>query len=80
MEDRAILKMQALRALGVPQRDLYLTMGRDKVGGPITVLIVRSGTRLYVLDDLGGAPIPGKDRESMHRLNGELRKVYELKL
>ena len=63
MEDRAILKMQALRALGVPQRDLYLTMGRDKVGGPITVLIVRSGKRLYVLDDLGGAPIPATRRE-----------------
>ena len=63
MEDRAILKMQALRALGVPQRDFYLTMGRDKVGGPITVLIVRSGNRLLVLDDLGGAPVPADRRE-----------------
>ena len=63
MEDRAILKMQALKALGVPQRDLYLTMGRDKVGGPITVLIVRSARRLYVLDDLGGAPILAERRE-----------------
>lgn len=63
MEDRAILKMQALRALGVPQRDLYLTMGRDKVGGPITVLIVRSAKRLFVLDDLGGAPILADRRE-----------------
>lgn len=56
MEDRAILKMQALRALGVPNRDLFLTMGRDKVGGPITVLIVRTGTSWMVLDDTGGAP------------------------
>ena len=63
MEDRAILKMQALRTLGVPQRDLYVTMGRDKVGGPITVLIVRSGKRFYVLDDLGGAPIPSDRRQ-----------------
>lgn len=63
MEDRAILKMQALRTLGFPQRDLYLTLGKDKVGGPITVLIVRSGRRLYVLDDLGGAPIPSDRRE-----------------
>ena len=62
-EDRAIVKMQALRSLGVPNRDLYLTMGRDKVGGPITVLIVRSGRRLFVLDDLGGAPIPAERRE-----------------
>src|SRR5215210_8094074 len=56
MEDRAIVKMQALRALGFPTRDLYLTMGRDKVGGPVTVLIVRSGGRYVVLDDSAGAP------------------------
>ena len=56
MEDRAIVKMQALRALGFPTRDLYLTMGRDKVGGPITVLIVRFGERYYMLEDDGGAP------------------------
>jgi predicted transglutaminase-like cysteine proteinase len=56
MEDRAIVKMQALRTLGVPSRDLYLTLGRDRVGGPITVLIVRVGQRFWVLDDTGGAP------------------------
>jgi predicted transglutaminase-like cysteine proteinase len=56
MEDRAIVKMQALRALGFSTRDLYLTMGRDKVGGPITVLIVRLGARYYMLDDDAGAP------------------------
>lgn len=62
MEDRAIVKMQALRTLGFPTRDLYLTMGRDKVGGPITVLLVRLGQRFYVLDDLGGSPIPADRR------------------
>ena len=62
MENRAIVKMQALRTLGVPARDLYMTMGRDKVGGPITVLLVRVGRRFYVLDDLGGAPIPAERR------------------
>jgi predicted transglutaminase-like cysteine proteinase len=62
MENRAIVKMQALRTLGVPARDLYMTMGRDKVGGPITVLMVRMGWRFYVLDDLGGAPIPADRR------------------
>lgn len=56
MEDRAIVKMQALRALGFSTRDLYLTMGRDMVGGPITVLIVRLDDRFYVLDDTGGTP------------------------
>ncbi len=56
MEDRAIVKMQALRSLGWSTRDLYLTMGRDMVGGPITVLIVRLDGHFYVLDDTGGAP------------------------
>jgi len=55
-EDRAIVKMQALRTLGFPTRDLYLTMGTDKVGGPIIVFIARLDGRYYVLDDTGGAP------------------------
>lgn len=68
MEDRAIVKLQALKALGFAGRDLYLTMGRDKVGGPITVLIVRTGERFYVLDDLGGKPIPADLREGFEPL------------
>lgn len=63
MEDRAIVKMQALRSLGFPPRDLYLTMGRDKVGGPITVLLVRLGDRFYIIDDLGGAPVAADVRQ-----------------
>lgn len=65
MEDRAILKMQALRALGFGASDLVLMMGRDKVAGPMTVLMVRLDQRNYVmLEDLGGAPI------AMDRRNG----------
>ena len=63
MEDRAIVKMQALRSLGFPARDLYLTLGRDKVGGPITVLLVRLGDRFYIVDDLGGAPVAADVRQ-----------------
>ncbi len=63
MEDRAIVKMQALRSLGIPARDLYVTIGKDKVGGPTTVLLVRLGRRFYVLEDLGGSPIPAERRE-----------------
>lgn len=55
-DDRAIVKMQALRALGFPDRDVYLTLGRDSVEGPIIVLLARVGGRVYVLDDTGGAP------------------------
>jgi len=63
MEDRAILKLQALKTLGIPGRDLYLTMGRDKVGGQLTVLIVRLADKFYVLDDLGGKPVPAEYRQ-----------------
>jgi predicted transglutaminase-like cysteine proteinase len=56
-EDRAIVKMQALRALGFKRSDLYLTIGKDSVGGPETVLIVRSNSKYYMLDDTGGGPV-----------------------
>jgi predicted transglutaminase-like cysteine proteinase len=57
-EDRAIVKMQALLALGFSPRDVYLTMGKDRVGGPETVLIVRYNHIYYVLDDTEGRPYP----------------------
>lgn len=63
MEDRAIVKLQALKSLGFPGRDLYLTMGRDKVGGQLTVLVVRLADHFYVLDDLGGRPVAAEYRE-----------------
>lgn len=56
MEDRAIVKLQALRALGFGSNDLWLTLARDAVGGPVTVLTVRVGGRYFILDDTGGAP------------------------
>jgi predicted transglutaminase-like cysteine proteinase len=61
-EDRAIVKMQALLALGFSARDLYLTMGQDKVGGQVTVLIVRHNHRYYVLDDTSGPPFTTERR------------------
>jgi predicted transglutaminase-like cysteine proteinase len=79
MENRAIVKMQALRTLGFPKRDLYMTMGRDAVGGPITVLMVRLGWRFYVLDDLGGSPIPDDRRrgfEPMLTLGSDMAWIH----
>jgi predicted transglutaminase-like cysteine proteinase len=61
-EDRAIVKMQALRALGFQPGSLYLTIGKDTVGGRETVLIVRSGEKYYMLEDTGGAPFPTSQR------------------
>ena len=58
-EDRAIVKMQALRALGVATNDLYLMIGKEKIGGPpITVLLIRVGQQFYLLDDWSGPAIP----------------------
>lgn len=62
MEDRAIVKMQALRALGFSTNDLWLTLARDAVGGPITVLTARVGGRYYILDDTGGTPFLAETR------------------
>jgi predicted transglutaminase-like cysteine proteinase len=62
MEDRAIVKLQALRALGFSNSDLFLTLARDRVGGPLTVLTVRTGGRYYVLDDTGGVPFAAEQR------------------
>ena len=56
MEDRAIVKLQALRALGFSNSDLFLTLATDRVGGPLTVLIARVDGHYYVLDDTGGSP------------------------
>ena len=63
-EDRAVLKMQALRALGFSPRDLYLTIGKETIGGPpIFVLLVRQAGRYYVLDDWSGPPRPVERRK-----------------
>jgi predicted transglutaminase-like cysteine proteinase len=61
-KNRAIVKLQALRALGFNNSDLFLTLARDRVGGPITVLTVRSGGRYYIVDDTGGPPFPVEAR------------------
>jgi predicted transglutaminase-like cysteine proteinase len=62
MEDRAILKMQALIALGFDRRDLFLTLARDSVDGPIMVLTARIGGRYFILDDGDGAPFDSEQR------------------
>lgn len=61
-EDRAIVKLQALKALGFSSSDLFLTLARDRVGGPITVLMTRLYGHYWVLDDTGGAPFMVEQR------------------
>lgn len=62
MEDRAILKMEALKNLGVPASDLFMTVGTDRVAGPVTVLIVRLDGRYVMLDDTGASPLMVESR------------------
>jgi predicted transglutaminase-like cysteine proteinase len=61
-KNRAIVKLHALRALGFKNSDLFLTLARDRVGGPLTVLTVRNGGRYYVMDDTGGRPFAVEER------------------
>ena len=61
-KNRAIVKLQALRALGFKNSDLFLTLARDQVGGAMTVLTVRNGGRFYVMDDTGGRPFAAEER------------------
>jgi len=61
-KNRAIVKFQALRTLGFSNSDLFLTLARDRVGGPLTVLTVRSGGRYYVMDDTGSPPFLAESR------------------
>jgi predicted transglutaminase-like cysteine proteinase len=61
-QDRAIVKLQALRALGFNNSDLFLTLARDRVSGPLTVVTVRNGGHYYVLDDTGGDPYQVEQR------------------
>ena len=61
-EDRAILKFQALRALGWRAQDLYLVLGHDHVRGPYTMLAARANGRFWLLEDRGNALVPADRR------------------
>ena len=55
--DIAIAKMEALRQLGVPERDLFLVTGR-KFGNDLeAALLVRVGDQYYLLDSRSSAPM-----------------------
>ena len=64
MEDRAIVKLQALRALGFGPNELFLTLARDRVGGPMTVLTARIDGRYYILEDSDAVPFDSEKRRA----------------
>jgi len=56
-EDIAILKMQVLKAAGFSPRDIYLSVGQDRLRGADTMLLVRIGSDFYALDDRNPSPV-----------------------
>jgi len=58
-EDYVIAKLQALKALGVAERDLFMTIGHDGYAGAVhAVLVVRADGRFLVLDNRTDRLIP----------------------
>lgn len=56
-EDIAVVEMQVLKAAGWSQRDLYISIGREKGVGSHIVLLARAPSGFYVLDDKVGRPL-----------------------
>ena len=56
-EDIAIVKMQALKLAGWNPRDLYISIGREKGVGAHIILLARTPTGFYVLDDKASRPL-----------------------
>jgi predicted transglutaminase-like cysteine proteinase len=56
-DDRAILKFQALRALGYPRGDYFLIMGRDRIRGDYVMLAARADGRWWLLEEQGSLPV-----------------------
>ena len=58
-EDYVIAKLQTLKLLGVPERDLFMTIGHDGVAGAVhAVLVARVEGQFFVLDNRTSRLIP----------------------
>jgi predicted transglutaminase-like cysteine proteinase len=60
-EDLAIVKYQALLALGFAPGDLVLSVGRDQARGDHALLLVREGAKWWALDDKYPRPVRSED-------------------
>jgi len=54
-EDIAIAKMQVLKAAGFDPKDLYISVGRHSTRGAHILLLARTATGFFMLDDQGNA-------------------------
>ena len=60
-EDIATVQMQVLKAAGWNQRDLYMSIGREKGVGAHIVLLARAPSGFYVLDDKASRPMTTRE-------------------
>lgn len=57
-EDIAIVKMQVLKAAGFNPKDLYISVGRDSKRGAHILLLARTASGFFALDDQARDVIP----------------------
>ena len=60
-EDIAIVQMQILKAAGFDPKNLYISIGRRKNVGAHVVLLAKTLSGFYMLDDKLGHPFAAKD-------------------
>ena len=60
-EDIAIAKMQVLKAAGFDPKDLYISIGRHSTRGAHILLLARTASGFFVLDDRDGIQTPGQN-------------------
>ena len=60
-EDIAIAKMQVLKAAGFNPKDLYISIGRHSTRGAHILLLARTATGWFALDDRDGVQTPGQN-------------------
>jgi predicted transglutaminase-like cysteine proteinase len=60
-EDIAIVQMQVLKAAGFDPKNLYISIGKRKNVGAHVVLLARTLSGFYMLDDKLGRPLAARD-------------------
>jgi predicted transglutaminase-like cysteine proteinase len=62
-EDIAIAKMQVLKAAGFDPKDLYISVGRHSSRGAHIVLLARTASGFFSLDDRDGMQLASQNRK-----------------
>lgn len=63
-EDIAIATMQVLKAAGFEERNLYISIGRDRKVGPHIVLLAKTDSGFMMLNDRLGHPVAARGSQN----------------